>query len=95
MNKKELITLIAQDLDIEPSVAANYLNAVLESISKGLEQSGNISLLNFGRLFLVKQKARPVRNPSTGEPMMLKPSVIVKFRAGKKLKERVNKKNQM
>ena len=67
------------------------VNAVISCIEKNLEAGKDISLLGFGK-FEVKHRAeREGRNPSTGQKMIIKASNVVNFKAGKGLKEAINK----
>ena len=67
------------------------VNAVLSCIEKNLEAGKDISLLGFGKFEVRHRAEREGRNPSTGEKMILKASNVVGFKAGKALKNAVNK----
>ncbi|MBW1821898.1 MAG: HU family DNA-binding protein, partial [Deltaproteobacteria bacterium] len=70
--------------------AANALNSFMANITKALKKKdGKVTLVGFGTFAKVRRKARKGRNPQTGEPIKIKACNVVKFRAGKKLKDAV------
>jgi DNA-binding protein HU-beta len=48
----------------------------------------------FGTFTKKRRKARKGRNPKTGEPMKIPPSVSVSFAPGQELKQRLNRKRR-
>ncbi|MEO0479863.1 MAG: HU family DNA-binding protein [Planctomycetota bacterium] len=91
MNKAELIESVQQELgaDCSRAHAEKCVNAVLETIGRGLTEGGTVQLVGFGT-FQVKQRAeRTGRNPRTKEPILIPASKTVSFKTGAKLKERV------
>ncbi|MFC1841121.1 HU family DNA-binding protein [Thermodesulfobacteriota bacterium] len=52
-------------------------------------KSEPVTLVGFGTFKVNKRKARKGRNPQTGEVIKIKASRVVKFKAGKALKETV------
>lgn len=81
MNKAELTELIQKALGGETSkrAATDALEAVLESIAKGIKKDGNVQLIGFGTFKVAKRAARTGRNPKTGESMKIKASKSVRF----------------
>ena len=92
MNKSQLIEAIAEKAEMsKKSVNAN-LDALIEVITKELSKKGKISLVGFGTFETRKRAARKGRNPQTGEEMKIPASTVPAFKAGKGLKDAVNKK---
>ena len=88
MNKAELIKVIQKELGKDASnTAERALNAVLKGIERGVQSDGRIELVGFGSFRVSHLRARPGRNPKTGESIQVKPSKTVRFRAGLGLKE--------
>lgn len=55
-----------------------------------IKEAKNVFVLpHFGRLVLANRKARMGRNPQTGEPIKIKASKTVGFKAGKQLKDKL------
>lgn len=90
MTKAELVEKMAKDAKISKVAASNALNSFMGNITKALKKKeGKVTLVGFGTFAKVRRKARKGRNPQTGEPIKIKACNVVKFRAGKKLKEAV------
>ncbi len=58
-----------------------------DSVCKGED----VTLVGFGTLCVRHRKARAGRNPKTGESLHIKASKVVAFKAGKTLKDAVQK----
>ena len=88
MNKAQLLELVQKNLGADTSkrAAADALDAVLESIAKGVKKDGNVQLIGFGTFKVATRKARTGVNPKTGEKIKIKASKGVKFAAGKAFK---------
>ncbi len=90
MTKAELVDMMAKDAKISKVAAANALNSFMANITKALKKKdGKVTLVGFGTFAKIRRKARKGRNPQTGEPIKIKACNVVKFRAGKKLKDAV------
>ena len=90
MTKAELVEKMAKDAKISKVAASNALNSLMTNITKALKKKdGKVTLDGFGTFAKVRRKARKGRNPQTGEPIKIKACNVVKFRAGKKLKDAV------
>jgi DNA-binding protein HU-beta len=73
-----------------PKRQANELmTQVVEMITKSLKKGDKIRLSGLGILQVRKRAARMGRNPQTGEPVKIKASKKVAFRAAKELKEAI------
>lgn len=95
MNKAELIGSLAGDhFGGNKAAAARALNAVVESISSGLADTGRVSITGFGVFEVAHRDSRMVRNPRTGERKQADAVDLPRFRPGNDLKERVNKANK-
>jgi DNA-binding protein HU-beta len=88
MNKAQLLELVQKNLggDTSKRAAADALDAVLESIAKGVKKDGNVQLIGFGTFKVAKRAARTGRNPKTGASMKIKASKTVRFVASSSLK---------
>lgn len=91
MNKTELVASIAEATsfskkDVEATVKS-FVEVVTEELSKG----GKVQLVGFGTFDVKDRPARVGRNPKTREPMEIKASKAPRFKAGKALKDSVNK----
>ena len=69
--------------------ANEMLTQVVEIIAKSLKKGDKIRLTGLGILQVRKRAARMGRNPQTGEPVKIKASKKIAFRAAKDLKESI------
>src|ERR1700728_2155950 len=93
MNKSQLVSAIADKVEISQAKAEQVLDATLDSIIKALIEGGGVSLVGFGSFGVKKRAARKVRNPRTGVEMMTKAAIVPFFKAGKNLKDTVDAKD--
>lgn len=91
MNKNELVAAIAEIADLSKAKATEALDAFVETVAKTLASGGEIRLVGFGTFEVANRKATEGRNPRTGATIKIAASKQPKFRAGKQLKEQVNK----
>ncbi len=91
MNKTELVEAIAKDTGITKKDSENAVKAFVEVVSKELSKGHEVQLVGFGTFAVGKRAARKGRNPKTGEEIKIAASKAPKFKPGKALKDRVNK----
>lgn len=88
MNKAELVEAVQNALGGETSkrAAQDAVDAVLESIAKGVKKDKVVQLIGFGTFKVSKRAARKGRNPKTGEPLKIAASKSVRFSPSSVLK---------
>ncbi|MDO5716932.1 MAG: HU family DNA-binding protein [Tissierellia bacterium] len=93
MNKSELIAAIAEKSELTKKDSERALNAFLEAVNETLVKGEKVQLVGFGTFEVRQRKAREGRNPRNPEEVIKIPaSKAPVFKAGKALKEMVNKK---
>ncbi len=92
MNKSELVAAIAKQADLSKKDAEAAVKAFTDVVTKELKKGEKIQLVGFGTFEVSKRAARTGRNPQTGAEMKIAASKAPKFKAGKALKDAVNKK---
>lgn len=92
MNKTELVAAIADRAEMTKKDAEKALTAFTEVVTKELRNGGKIQLVGFGTFEVSERAPREGRNPQTGATMKIAASKAPKFKAGKALKDEVNKK---
>ena len=92
MNKNELVHFMATEAKVKISEADAALNALIKGVTESLAKNDNVTLVGFGTFQVKDRSAREGRNPKTGETIQIKASKVPSFKAGKTLKEAVNKK---
>jgi len=91
MNKSEIIDVIADAAEISKAAAARALDAFIDGIIGALSKNDTVALVGFGSFYVGKRKQRTGRNPRTGKAITIPAAKVPRFRAGKNLKEQVNK----
>lgn len=92
MNKSQLVASMAEKGDMTKKDAENALNAFIKTVEESLEQGEKVQLVGFGTFEVRDRKAREGRNPRNPEEVIKIPaSKAPVFKAGKALKEIVNK----
>jgi DNA-binding protein HU-beta len=91
MNKNELISSIANETGLTKAASAKALDAFLSSVSSALKSGDEVRLVGFGTFAVAKRAATTGRNPRTGETIKISASKAPVFKAGKPLKDAVNK----
>lgn len=91
MNRTELVAAMAQKTELSKKDAEKALKAFTEVVAEELKKGEKIQLVGFGTFEVSKRAARTGRNPQTGATMKIKASKTPKFKAGKALKDVVNK----
>ena len=91
MNKSELVAAMAKKTGLTKKDSESALKAFIETVSGELAKGKSVQLIGFGTFAVGKRAARTGRNPKTGAKINNKASKSPKFKAGKALKEKVNK----
>ena len=91
MNKNDLIAAVADNTGLSKADATKAVDGVLESVTSELTSGGEVRLVGFGTFSVANRAASTGRNPRTGESIQIPASKQPKFKAGKALKDAVNK----
>ena len=92
VTRSELIAELAetnahlQGRDVELIVAT-----IFDEISAALARGARVELRGFGAFTVKRRDARTGRNPRTGEQVLVGEKVVPFFKAGKELRERINR----
>ena len=92
MNKSDLIAAIAAKTGSTKKDAEATLNAFVDVVTDSLVKGDKVQLVGFGSFEVRKRAARKGRNPQTKEEVKIPASKAPVFKAGKALKDLVNKK---
>lgn len=92
MNKSELIAKISEKSGLTKVDSTKALDAFLETVEDALVEEEKVQLVGFGTFEVRHRKEREGRNPRNPEEKIHIPaSKAPVFKAGKTLKEAVNK----
>ena len=93
MNKSDLIAAIAAKTGSTKKDAEATLNAFVDVVTDSLVKGDKVQLVGFGSFEVRKRAARKGRDPQTKEEIKIPASKAPVFKAGKALKDLVNKKS--
>lgn len=91
MNKTELVNSIASKSGLSKKNSEAALNAFIASVEEALKSGDKVVLVGFGTFEVKNRSARKGRNPQTKEEITIPASKAPVFKAGKGLKDIVNK----
>ena len=91
LTKAEIAEGLQEKFRLTKSVAKEIVEQVFEEMRLSLEAGRSIKLSGLGNFDLRDKKARPGRNPKTGEPKVIAARRVVTFKAGQKLKAKIEK----
>ena len=89
MTKNELARELADDFELPRRQAIEFIEAMLDRITAVLKSGDRVQLTPFGQFKIRDRAARVARNPQTGEPVNVPAKRVLKFIAGRSLKEAV------
>jgi DNA-binding protein HU-beta len=89
MNKQELVNKIAKDIGVTKSGASAAVESLIDAVTRSLKKGEAITFVGFGTFKTSNRKARMARNPRTGAPIKIPKRRVVRFSAGKALKDAV------
>lgn len=91
MNKTQLTAELAAKTGLAKKDAEKALNAFVEIVNDALVAGDKVQVVGFGSFEVKTRPGRTARNPRTGESIEIAASKAPVFKAGKALKENVNK----
>ena len=92
MNKSDLVAAMAAKTGDTKKCAEETLNAFVDVVTEALVKGEKLQLVGFGSFEVRNRAARKGRNPQTKEEIKIPASKAPVFKAGKALKDLVNKK---
>ncbi|MCX7903706.1 MAG: HU family DNA-binding protein [Caloramator sp.] len=91
MNKADLISMMAEKSGLTKKDAEKALKAFIDSIQEALAKNEKVQLVGFGTFEVRERGERKGRNPKTMEEIVIPATKVPVFKAGKELRENVNK----
>ena len=92
MNKAELVSAVAEKTGMSKKDSEKAVNAAFDTITEDLAAGDKVQLVGFGAFEVKERGARIGRNPKTKKEIEIPASRVPQFKAGKALKEAVDKK---
>lgn len=91
MNKLELISILKNQADLSKAEAAGVIDLFFDNMADVLAIGDRVEIRGLCSFYVKEYKSYTGRNPKTGEKVKIKPKKLPFFKAGKELKERVNR----
>jgi len=95
VTKKEMAKAIAEDMGLTQIRAKEIVQKVFDGITETLLHEGRIELRNFGVFEVKKRKPRLARNPRTGAKVKVPAKMVVIFKPGREMEERVGRLHEL
>ncbi|AHG60239.1 integration host factor subunit alpha [Buchnera aphidicola] len=89
LTKAEISENLFEKLQLTKKDSKKFVDFFFEEVRKSLEKGEDVKLSGFGNFELKDKKERPGRNPRTGEIVLITARRVVTFKAGQKLKNRI------
>jgi DNA-binding protein HU-beta len=89
MTKSELVRVLAEDFELPRRQVNDLVEGLLDKITEVLKSGDKVALTPFGQFRIRDRAARIARNPQTGAPVNVPAKRVLKFTAGRTLKEAV------
>lgn len=89
MNKSSQISYIAAKAGITKAMAGAAYEGFVDALMQSIKESGEASIPGFGRFMLVTAKERTMRNPKTGEPVVVPQHTKLTFKPSSAMKNYV------
>ena len=89
ITKADIIDHLHNEIGLNKSECKILIEDFFEEIKTALINNEEVKLSGFGNFELIDKKARPGRNPKTGEDVTISARRVVTFRAGNKLRKKI------
>src|SRR5882724_11738989 len=90
MNKTQLIDELASRFEGNKKMAAQALDAVVDTITRTVAKGEKVGITGFGVFEKVERPARMARNPATGQRVRVAKTSVPRFKAGTGFKDVVS-----
>ncbi len=89
LTKADMAKSLFNELGLNKREALERVDSFFQELKASLADGEQIRFSGFGNFYLRDKKERPGRNPKTGEKAPISARRVVTFRAGQKLRARI------
>lgn len=93
MNKKELVSAIAEKVNLTLTQVEAALAATFDTIQTAMKEQGTVAIPGFGSFGTKIREERKGRNPGTGQEIIIPRAIVPVFKPGTQLKQAINTAN--
>lgn len=87
--QKQLARQLAEELDLPENKALRFIRYLLRYVGDDLVKKGRVELRGLGTFEAVERPAQTITHPVTQKPIKVPKYRAIRFRASKKLRERL------
>ncbi len=89
MTKKDIVRTISEQIGLTQLQTKEIVQKTFDAIIDTLVADGRIELRNFGVFRVKRRQSRKARNPKTGKSVLVGEKLVVTFKPGKVMEQRV------
>ncbi len=89
MTKKDIVRTISEQIGLTQLQTKEIVQKTFDAIIETLVADGRIELRNFGVFRVKRRQSRKARNPKTGKSVFVDEKLVVTFKPGKVMEQRV------
>ena len=93
LTKADIAQAVSQKTSLGKAHSSRVVDTLFEIIRQTLESGEDVLISGFGKWSVKQKHERRGRNPQTGEPLMLAPRKVVRFKCPSVLKDKLNSKS--
>ena len=93
ITRADIVEYLHTQLGLNKSESKKLIEDFFDEIKDSLARNEEVKLSGFGNFELLNKKSRPGRNPKTGEDLIISARRVVTFRAGNKLRKKIDSQN--
>ena len=93
ITRADIVEYLHTQLGLNKSESKKLIEDFFNEIKDSLARNEEVKLSGFGNFELLNKKSRPGRNPKTGEEVIISARRVVTFRAGNKLRKKIDSQN--
>lgn len=90
VNKTRIAAAIADQAGLSRNRSSKATAAIIEAITVSLAAGKDVKIAGFGRFYPQTLKARKVRHPKTGLPLLIEERKTVRLKCYKQLRDKIN-----
>jgi nucleoid DNA-binding protein len=95
VTKKEMAKAFAEEMGLTQIQVKAIIKRVFDGITETLLHEGRLELRNFGVFEVKQRRPRQARNPRTGQAVAVPAKLVVTFKPGRQMEERVGQLTQV
>jgi len=91
VTRDRIFEVVSRETEYQKKRSTEIVEVLIEIIKETLGSGDDVLVSGFGKFSVKSKKARKVRNPATGEDMILESRRVVTFKCSGRLRDKINK----